>query len=116
MPPKPQLRFRIRVLRGEMIAVGPGKIELLEAIVATGSITSAAKAMGMSYRRGWLLVDEMNRAFRSPVVDAVKGGREGGRSRLTATGEEVIRLYRAIEKTSAAAARRDIAALVKLVR
>ncbi len=87
----PALRFRIRVTRGDTIAIGPGKIELLEAIVTHGSITAAAKALGMSYRRAWLLVDEMNRAFRAPVVEAVKGGPYGGRTLLTAVGEEVVR-------------------------
>jgi molybdate transport system regulatory protein len=116
MPAPPTLRFRIRVLKGDVIAAGPGKVDLLEAIVATGSITAAAKELGMSYRRAWLLVNEMNRAFRSPVVEALKGGREGGRSGLTPLGEDVVRRYRAIEKTAAAAARAEIAALLKLVR
>lgn len=112
----PALRFRIRVMRGDAIAVGPGKIDLLEAIDAQGSITAAAKALGMSYRRAWLLVDEMNRAFRVPVVAAVKGGPEGGSTRLTPAGENVVRRYRAIEKRAASAAKADIAALLRMLR
>jgi molybdate transport system regulatory protein len=112
----PALRFRIRVTKGDTIAIGPGKIELLEAIITHGSITAAAKALGMSYRRAWLLVDEMNRAFRAPVVEAIKGGPEGGSTRLTATGEDVMRRYRAIEKRAAVAAKSDIAALLRMVR
>ena len=70
-----RVQFRLRITRGDDIAVGPGKIELLEAIARTGSITAAARALGMSYRRAWLLVDTMNRCFKSPVVEAEAGGR-----------------------------------------
>ena len=74
MTRKADVKFRLRVTRGDDIAVGPGKVDLLEAIAKTGSITAAAKALGMSYRRAWLLVDTMNRCFKSPVVDAESGG------------------------------------------
>jgi len=66
--PPAELRFRIRVLRGDAIAIGPGKVALLEAVDATGSITAAAKALGMSYRRAWMLVDELNSSLRTPAV------------------------------------------------
>ena len=65
-----RVQFRLRVVRGDDIAVGPGKVDLLEAIARDGSITVAARSLGMSYRRAWLLVDTMNRSFRGPVVDA----------------------------------------------
>ncbi|HXT05127.1 MAG TPA: ModE family transcriptional regulator, partial [Casimicrobiaceae bacterium] len=64
----PEIRFRLRIVLGDDIAIGPGKIDLLEAIGANGSITAAARALGMSYRRAWLLVDTMNRCFETPVV------------------------------------------------
>ena len=86
MPAKASVKFRLRVTRGDDIAVGPGKVDLLEAIAKTGSITAAAKDLGMSYRRAWLLVDTMNRCFKSPVVDAESGGRRGGGTALTPLG------------------------------
>jgi molybdate transport system regulatory protein len=78
-------------------AVGPGKITLLEAIRATGSIAAAARQMDMSYRRAWLLVDDMNRLFREPVVVAATGGRKGGGATLSPFGESLVADYRAIQ-------------------
>ena len=98
-----EVKFRLRVTRGDDIAVGPGKIDLLEAIARTGSITSAARDLGMSYRRAWLLVDTMNRCFKSPVVDAEAGGRRGGGTALTSQGAEVVQRYRRIESAAAKA-------------
>jgi molybdate transport system regulatory protein len=103
--------FRLRIRRGDDIAVGPGKIDLLEAIGATGSITAAAHSLGMSYRRAWLLVDTMNRCFRTPVVEAEAGGKRGGGARLTRLGVEVIKRYRQIERNAARAGAADIRAL-----
>ena len=117
MPPEPvKVQFRLRVSKGADIAVGPGKIDLLEAIGATGSITAAAKALGMSYRRAWLLVDTMNRCFESPVVVAETGGSRGGGTRVTPLGAEVLRRYRRIEASAAKAAASDLAALERLLR
>ena len=107
----PDAHFRLRINRGADIAIGPGKIDLLEAIARTGSITAAAKALGMSYRRAWLLVDMMNRCFTSPVVAAEAGG-----TRLTLLGEDVIRRYRRIETVAEAANADDLAALFRLLR
>ena len=109
-------QFRLRIKRGADIAVGPGKVDLLEAIAATGSITAAAKQLGMSYRRAWLLVDTMNRCFTKPVVEAEAGGKRGGGARLTAAGLLAVRHYRRIEKRAAKAAAADIRALQKLLR
>ena len=109
------VQFRIRITKGDDIAIGPGKVDLLEAIGATGSITAAAKRLGMSYRRAWLLIDTMNRCFRKPVIEAEAGGRRGGGTRVTPTGREVIRLYRAVERKSQRAAARDLAALIRLL-
>src|SRR2546430_14045719 len=102
--PTPRVQFRLRVTKGDDIAVGPGKVDLLEAIAATGSITAAARRLGMSYRRAWLLVDTMNRCFRSPVVETEAGGRRGGGTRLTPVGAEAVRRYRSAEKLAARAA------------
>ena len=65
-----RVQFRLRITTGKDIAVGPGKIDLLEAIAAQGSITGAARELGMSYRRAWLRVDMLNRCFKGPVVEA----------------------------------------------
>jgi molybdate transport system regulatory protein len=90
-------RLTLRVDLGEDRAVGPGKIRLLEAIRDTGSITRAGIALGMSYRRAWLLVDDMNNCFREPVVAARAGGTHGGGAALTPFGTRLIEQYRAIE-------------------
>ena len=113
---KPRVQFRLRVTRGADIAVGPGKIDLLEAIAKTGSITAAARSLGMSYRRAWLLVDTMNRCFRGPVVDAEAGGRRGGGARLTASGEEAVRRYRRIEQLATRASAAEMRRLLMLMR
>jgi molybdate transport system regulatory protein len=77
--------------------LGHGKVSLLEAVRRNGSIAAAGREFGMSYRRAWLLVDEMNRMFREPVVTTRGGGRNGGGAVLTEMGETVIRLYRLAE-------------------
>ena len=96
-------RLTLRVDLGEDRAIGPGKIRLLEAIRDTGSITQAGILLGMSYRRAWLLVDDMNNCFREPVVSAQVGGTHGGGAALTAFGARLIDQYRAIEAEAHAA-------------
>ena len=113
---KVRTEFRLRIHRGDDIAVGPGKVDLLEAIGATGSISGAARSLGMSYRRAWLLVDTMNRCFRTPVVQAEAGGKRGGGAQLTPLGAEVIRRYRRIERGAARAGAADIRALTRSVQ
>lgn len=108
--------FRLRIGTDRSLALGPGKVALLEAIEATGSISAAGRKLGMSYRRAWLLVDALNRAFAQPVITTATGGREGGGTALTATGIEVVRRYRRIESLATAAAAREINALQKLMR
>jgi molybdate transport system regulatory protein len=100
-------RLTLRVDLGTDRAIGPGKIRLLEAIRDAGSITKAGIALGMSYRRAWLLVDDMNNCFREPVVAAQAGGSHGGGAVLTPFGARLIDQYRAIEAEahSATAAR-----------
>ncbi len=92
---------RLRVLLGSAVAIGPGKADLLQAIEAKGSITGAARSMGMSYRRAWLLADAMNRSFRKPLIEAARGGRGGGGARLTPLGRDVLGHYRAMETKAA---------------
>ena len=111
----PKIQFRLRVVLGDDIAIGPGKVDLLDAIATTGSITAAAKTMGMSYRRAWLLVDTMNRCFRTPVVTAEAGGASGGGACLTPIGAEVVRRYRSMQAKAAKAGADDLAALTALL-
>src|SRR5437660_5165007 len=86
-----RLSIRIDLTNGDRI--GPGKIALLEAIRATGSISAAARRIGMSYRRAWLLVEEVNASLQQPAVTAAIGGRQGGGAALTLVGERIIELY-----------------------
>jgi molybdate transport system regulatory protein len=97
----PRLKLNLRLLHGDIVAMGPGKADLLEYIVKTGSISQAGRDMGMSYRRAWVLVDEMNRCFKKPLVITSKGGAVGGGARLSELGEQVLAHYR---KMAAAAA------------
>ena len=91
--------------------IGPGKIELLEQIAAFGSISAGARAMSMSYKHAWDLVEEMNQIFGKPVVAAQTGGRRGGGAQLTTVGLAVISRYRAIERAATTAAAQHRAAL-----
>ena len=88
-------RFRITV--GKEIALGPGKINLLEAIEEKGSISAGAREIGMSYRRAWQMVNTINNCFKSPLVEGTKGGKGGGGAQVTAMGKQVIKLYRSME-------------------
>ena len=108
------LSIRIDLASGSRI--GPGKIALLEAIRSTGSISAAARSIGMSYRRAWLLVEEMNQALREPAVTAETGGVHGGGAVVTPAGERVVGLYRAIETRARAAAGGEFRAIGKLIR
>lgn len=94
--PKASLRIEF----GPEQRIGPGKIRLLELVAETGSISAAARGMDMSYRRAWLLIDEMNHMFKEPVVAAVTGGAHGGGTHLTELGEGLIAAYRAVEADS----------------
>jgi molybdate transport system regulatory protein len=102
---------RLRVVLAPGVALGPGKADLLEAIAATGSISAAGRRMGMSYKRAWTLVDEMNGWFREPLVEAGKGGAGGGGARLTGTGETVLDAYRRMEEQASATVAGDVEGL-----
>jgi molybdate transport system regulatory protein len=110
------VRLTVRIDFGAERALGPGKIRLLEAIGKTGSISRGGRALGMSYRRAWLLIDDMNRTFRAPVVATKPGGVKGGGAALTAFGVALIENYRAIEAQAAAAAMPRLQALENSLR
>jgi molybdate transport system regulatory protein len=108
------VRFHIRDSGAHRdLAIGPGKVALLEAIRDTGSITAAARRLGMSYRRAWLLVDETNRCLVGPAVATASGGEKGGGSALTALGAELVLRYRALEHETAIAVRRRLRAMLR---
>ena len=98
------VKVKLQVLCGDDIAMGPGKADLLDAIDQTGSISAAARAMDMSYRRAWLLVDTMNRCWVEPVVETVAGGSHAKGAVVSAFGKRLLRGYRDIEAALAAAA------------
>ena len=89
--------------------LGHGKMELLEHIRETGSISAAGRAMDMSYRRAWLLVSEMNRMFSEQVVESQRGGQKGGGAALTPFGEELLGRFRRMEKTMRESLAEDLA-------
>ena len=107
---KSKVQFRLRIYRDDAIAIGPGKIAVLEAVAETGSISAAARLLGMSYRRAWMLIDEMNQALASPAVNTGGGG-----TALTQVGEDIVKHYRAIENAARLAAAADIRALTRLL-
>lgn len=112
----PRLVPKIRVLVGAVVAIGPGKADLLQAIADTGSISAAAREMGMSYRRAWLLVEGMNKAFKGPLVATLTSGGGGGGARLTEIGDEVLRRYRAMEAKAARAVAPDLGSFSALLQ
>ena len=112
---KAQAQFHLRVVKGRIRAIGPGKIALLEAIRDTGSISAAARKLRMSYRRAWMLVDDLNRRLSSAVVEAAPGGRAGGGARLSPTGHKVVGLYREIERKALRHTSAAIHNLIKLL-
>jgi molybdate transport system regulatory protein len=96
--------------------IGPGKVQLLEAIQEHGSISAAARVMDMSYRRAWLLIDGLNELFDTPAVSTTLGGRGGGTASLTPFGLEIVKRYRAMHAAAEQAIARDAAALARHVR
>lgn len=98
------LKLKLQLVCGEGFALGPGKADLLGAIERAGSISAAARDMGMSYRRAWLLVDEMNRCFADRLVETAPGGGKGGGARLTPAGQAALADYRTLEERATALA------------
>ncbi|PTS82603.1 ModE family transcriptional regulator [Sphingomonas sp. HMWF008] len=99
-----KLKIKAQLYCGDELAMGPGKADLLEAIDREGSISAAGRAMGMSYRRSWLLVDSMNRCWQEKLVETVAGGGHGRGASLTLTGKAVLAAYRRLEAGLAEAA------------
>ena len=110
-----RLDVKIRLHHGADIAFGPGKADLLEAIACAGSISAAARALGMSYRRAWLLVETMNRSFQQPLVSTLAGGKHGGGAQLTALGEQVLQRYRGLCTQALSAVQTECDALAGLL-
>ena len=106
----------LRIVARARATMGPGKAELLSHIEATGSISAAAREMGMSYRRAWQLVEAMNRDFATPLVTTETGGRRGGGARVTELGQEALRQFRRMELRASAAIARDIAVFDRLLK
>ena len=106
--------LRLRLVFDDAM-LGPGKAELLRHIQQTGSIAAAGRQMGMSYKRAWMLIEEMNAAFNAPLVSSARGGAGGGGAQLTETGAEVLRLYSGIVAAAQAAAADGILALETLL-
>jgi len=111
--PTPVVRFRIDFAKNSY--VGPGKIDLLEAIRDSGSLSQAARNIGMSYRRAWLLLESLRTSFREPVTLATTGGKGGGGVTLTSFGETLIKSYRLLEQDIAAVAIRRLQAITPCV-
>lgn len=112
--PRLHPEFFIRLFLDDSAMLGPGKAALLEGIARSGSISAAGRDLGMSYKRAWTLVEDLNAMLREPLVESARGGPGGGGATLTATGREVLALYRAIEAASAEVNAGRIAALKAL--
>jgi molybdate transport system regulatory protein len=115
MNPTAKRVIRIGIPLGERYAMGPGKADLLEAIQETGSISAAGRKLNMSYRRAWLLVDEMNRCFATPLVEARLGGAQGGGATVTSLGLEALQLYRELQLQAWDAVRKPFKAFERLL-
>ncbi|MBI3445645.1 MAG: LysR family transcriptional regulator [Magnetospirillum sp.] len=111
MAGKPDLRVQVRIVP----LLGPGKMQMLEAIDRHGSISAAARVIGMAYPNAWKLVDSLNRYFREPLVERVMGGRRGGGASLTETGRAVLGIYRSVEAKARIMFAGDIDALEALL-
>ena len=108
-------RLKLRIVFDSTM-LGPGKAELLAGIRATGSISAAGRQMGMSYKRAWMLVEEMNNAYRTPLVASARGGAGGGGAQLTETGEAILALYHEIMARAEKAVAEPVARLESLLR
>lgn len=108
-------RVRLRIVFGAAMRLGPGKIDLLEAIARTGSISAAGRELGMSYRRSWLLIDAVNRMFTRPAVVASAGGAQGGGAQLTDFGRDLVAAFRRVEQRTHAAVQEEFAAFAGMI-
>ncbi len=115
--PRPSTKhsLHLRLDFGDERSLGPGKVRLLELIEETGSISAAGRSLKMSYRQAWLLIDELNRMFREPLVTAQVGGGGGGGAAVTKAGASVIRAYRDMERRATGASSTSIRTLGRLL-
>lgn len=111
MQSRPPIKLKIQIMCGDQIAMGPGKADLLGAIAANRSISAAGRALGMSYRRTWLLVDTMNRCWAEPLVATVPGNPKAG-AHLTALGEAILAQYRELHSALEQASSAKLAAIL----
>lgn len=111
-PISPNLRLQLK----HGVAIGPGKAALLESIAEVGSISAAGRALGMSYKRAWLLVDSMNTHFRAPLVEAARGGSQRGGAVLTPLGADVLARYRRMERKALKSVASEIAGFEALLK
>lgn len=109
------LGARLRVVLRRDVALGPGKADILEGIQETGSIAAAGRRLHMSYKRAWMLVEDMNNDFKAPLVETSKGGSGHGGATLTALGADVLKRYRRMEALTERAIDREIKALERLL-
>ncbi len=109
-------RLWIKITFGDRGQIGPGKIRLLQGIAEHRSISAAARAEGMSYRRAWLLTDQMNKTFRAPVVQTHTGGNTRGGAKLTPLGEEIVARYLALLAQAQAQSEGKLDELAALIR
>jgi len=114
--PSPFLKVRVRIMSGEQIAFGPGKAQLLESLLATGSLNRTASEMKMSYVKALTLARTMNAQFAQPLVELARGGKQGGGSQVTALGRKVLAEYQAMSTATEKAARPSWQRLRKLLR
>lgn len=112
--PASSIRIRPRIYIGKNIALGPGKIDLLDRVGQTRSIAAAARALGLPYKKAWLLIDSLNQGFGRPVVDTAAGGKGGGGACLTPLGQELVIRYMALEQRINAASEAELQALLEL--
>lgn len=111
-----EAKTRFRIYHGARIALGPGKAELLARINETGSISEAARQMGMSYNRAWLHIQDINKSFKSPLVESLRGGSAGGGAGLTKLGKQAVALYEQLEAEARAATEETWAKIQSLLK
>lgn len=112
----PAVDIKLRFPYHGLYALGPGKADLLDAIIVKGSISAAAKTMGMSYKRAWDLVSTMNNSFKQPLVATATGGNHGGGAHITEFGRDVLQRYRHIQRQAMAAVEQEAQAFNELLR
>jgi molybdate transport system regulatory protein len=107
-----QPRIRLKISFAEEARLGPGKMDLLEAVARTGSISAAGRDLGMSYRRAWTLLDSVNTMFGQAAIETSAGGANGGGARLTSFGERLLAAYRSVEAETAKLAEKAFAGVL----